>query len=84
MFRSHRRSLARKLSVLCLLITCLIMVNADNSVGRTAAATCCSACTPNYYSCLNYCGICGCNQQLCIINCNNYRNSCQSTCDSSC
>ena len=84
MFRSYQRSLARKLSVLCLLVTCLIMVGADNSVGRTAAATCCSACSPNFNNCMNYCSVCGCYQQVCMNNCWNYYNNCRSTCDSSC
>ena len=83
MFNEGTRKIVRKLSMLAILITCLVLASTEGT-NKAKAATCCSACTPNYHSCLSYCGICGCDQQFCIINCNNYRQNCVSTCDPSC
>jgi hypothetical protein len=83
MLNAGIQKLIRKLSMLGILVVCLTVASSEGAK-MAAAATCCSACTPNYHSCLNYCGICGCNQQLCIINCNNYRQNCASTCDPAC
>lgn len=78
------RKIVRKLLVLSILTTCLIVVNSDSGIEKARAAACCSTCDPYYRGCLNYCGICGCNQQLCIWQCGNGYNSCRSTCDPAC
>jgi hypothetical protein len=83
MLNAGIRKIVHKLSVLGILLACLVIASSEGT-NKAKAATCCSACQPNYYSCLGYCHICGCDQQACFLSCNNYLNNCGRTCDGSC
>jgi len=82
MFNSQMKRIARKLSMLGILVVCLVMLSADFGGRSSFAAACCSTCDPAYDACVQGCG--DPPSGACLFFCNNRYNRCLTTCDGSC
>lgn len=79
MFTSQMSRLARKLSMLGILVVCLVMLSADFGGKRSLAAACCSTCGPAYDACVD-----NCQSPPCLRFCQTTFDQCCSTCDPGC
>jgi hypothetical protein len=79
MFRTEISKLMRRIFMLAVLVTGLVLAS-SGLVGKTAgAAICCNQCYVNFDNCLN-----NCSDQTCIDGCNTTLEHCTRFCDSGC
>jgi len=79
MFRTEVSRLMRKVLVLAVLTTGLVIASMGVAENKAGAAICCSQCYINFDNCLN-----GCSDQACVDGCNNTLNRCVQFCNSGC
>lgn len=79
MFRTEISKLMRKMLVLAVLTTGLVIASTGVVENKAGAAICCSQCYINFDNCLN-----NCSDQTCIDGCNNTLNRCVQFCNSGC
>jgi hypothetical protein len=66
-----------------MLVASLAVINAGFGVDRVAAATCCSVCENNYFTCSSGCG-CGPESEVCQRVCDRAYNLCSNSCNPAC